>query len=118
MEKFYQMQQSLGGIVGPEGPGWPRLDFDAPNRCGFTFLPEMVREEFVDEHAEPSPDGRMWPQPTQCCMEEGDVVITMHACAPPLTLCCPDEVRLDGLRLLAESRTRRVGTKVLSRGLT
>ena len=89
MEKFYQMQQSLGGIVGPEGPGWPRLDFDAPNRCGFVFLPEMVREEFVDEHAEPSPDGRMWPQPTQCCMEEGDVVITMHACAPPLRLFLP-----------------------------
>ena len=25
MEKFYQMQVEEGGIVGPEGPGWPRI---------------------------------------------------------------------------------------------
>jgi hypothetical protein len=25
MEKFYQMQVGKGGIVGPEGPGWPRI---------------------------------------------------------------------------------------------
>ena len=94
------MQMDQGGIVGPEGPGWPcvpshlwlvtpahpgrrvvcrRLDHGAPSRGGTTFLPASVREQFLDEHAEPSADGTLWPQPTQCLMEEGDVTITMHA---------------------------------------
>jgi hypothetical protein len=79
MQSFYRMQMEMGGIVGPEGPGWPRLDYSAPNRCGLVYLPEMVREHFLDAMAEPTPDGNLWPQPTQCLMEEGDVTITLHA---------------------------------------
>jgi hypothetical protein len=65
MEKFYQMQYETGGILGPEGPGWSRLDYSAPNRAGFNAVPVPVRELFIDEHAQPSSDGRLWPQPVR-----------------------------------------------------
>jgi hypothetical protein len=77
MEKFYQMQIEEGGIVGPEGPGWPRIS---------PMVPVAVREHFLDDNAQPARDeaggvtkGELFPQPTQCVMEEGDVAITMHA---------------------------------------
>ena len=83
MEEFYRMQRDRGGILGPEGPAWPRLDHDAPNRCGLVYLPAAVREQFLGSrpvrHADGSvvqmgpectPDGKAWPRPTQCCMEE------------------------------------------------
>jgi hypothetical protein len=70
MESFYKMQQQVGGIVGPEGPGWPRLG---------PMVPAAVREHFIDEHALPAPSGELFPRPTQCLMEEGDITITMHA---------------------------------------
>ena len=59
MESFYEMQQSVGGIVGPEGPGWPRLG---------PMVPAAVREHFIDEHALPAPSGELFPRPTQCLM--------------------------------------------------
>ena len=79
METFYRMQKELGGIMGPEGPGWPRFDHRAPNRCGMVQVPRMVREVFLDKHAEPDATGQLWPQPTQCCMHEGDVCIALHS---------------------------------------
>lgn len=64
------MQQKMGGIVGPEGPGWPRLG---------PMVPAAVREHFIDEYSLPAPTGELFPRPTQCLMEEGDCVVTMHA---------------------------------------
>jgi hypothetical protein len=72
MEAFYQSQIDAGGIIGPEGPGWPRMG---------PMVPEAVRDHFIDEASLPAPayDGKLFPRPTQCLMEEGDVTITMHA---------------------------------------
>lgn len=70
MEQFYRMQLEAGGIVGPEGPGWPRIS---------PMVPVAVRAHFLDEHARPDMRGTLFPRPTQCLMEEGDVCITMHA---------------------------------------
>eukprot|EP01052_Picozoa_sp_SAG31_P005231 SAG31_NODE_227_length_19818_cov_6.503271_8_plen_114_part_00 len=72
-------QIELGGIVGPEGPGWPRLDLASPSRSGLVYVPEIVRQHFLDERAETAPDCTRWPQGTQCCVEEGDAILTMHA---------------------------------------
>ena len=62
-----------------EGPGWPRFDIDAPSRCGLVYLPEIVRDHFIDENAEATPEGKLWPQGTQCLVDEGDVILTMHS---------------------------------------
>jgi hypothetical protein len=76
-EEFFRWQRSQGDKMGPEGPGWPRLDNDVPNRCGLVYLPERVREQFIDDSSEATPDGRKWPRPTQALMEAGDACITL-----------------------------------------
>eukprot|EP00935_MAST-01C_sp_MAST-1C-sp1_P000743 g743.t1 len=80
-EKFYQMQRDNAGIMGIEGPGWPRLDVEADNGLGLKYLPDPIMEEFTDESKfgplERTADGRVWPRPTQVMMEEGDCCITV-----------------------------------------
>ncbi len=77
-EKFFRMQRDTNNCLGPEGPGWPRLDHEAPNRCGLVYLPEAVRNQFLDENSERTPDGKRWPRPTQILMEPGDACITVY----------------------------------------
>lgn len=77
-EKFFQWQRAQGNCMGPEGPGWPRLNYEAPNGCGHVYLPEMVRNKFIDENSESTPDGVKWPRPTQVLMEKGDACITLY----------------------------------------
>ncbi|SVA29657.1 uncharacterized protein METZ01_LOCUS82511 [marine metagenome] len=77
-EKFFRWQYETNGKLGPEGPGWPRLNHEAPNRCGLVYLPEAVRDQFIDETSESTPDGKKWPRPTQILMDAGDACITMY----------------------------------------
>jgi len=77
-EKFFRWQYETNGKLGPEGPGWPRLNHEAPNRCGLVYLPEAVRDQFIDENSESTPDGKKWPRPTQILMGAGDACITMY----------------------------------------
>jgi hypothetical protein len=77
-EKFFRWQYETNGKLGPEGPGWPRLNHEAPNRCGLVYLPEAVRDQFLDETSESTPDGKKWPRPTQILMDAGDACITMY----------------------------------------
>ena len=78
VERFFRMQRDTNNCLGPEGPGWPRLDYESPNRCGLVYLPEAIREQFLDESSECTPDGKRWPQPTQILMDEGDACITLY----------------------------------------
>ncbi len=77
-EKFFRWQYETNGKLGPEGPGWPRLNHEAPNRCGLVYLPEAVRDQFIDENSESTPDGKKWPKPTQILMDAGDACIAMY----------------------------------------
>ena len=77
-ERFFRWQREVNGHIGPEGPGWPRLNHEVPNRCGLVYLPEAIREELVDETSECTPDGKRWPRPTQILMEPGDACITVY----------------------------------------
>ena len=77
-QKFFRMQYDANGHLGPEGPRWPRLNHDVPNRCGMVYLPDDVQNAFVDETSEATPDGRQWARPTQILMEPGDACITMY----------------------------------------
>ncbi|MEM7078753.1 MAG: hypothetical protein AAF513_09005 [Pseudomonadota bacterium] len=78
VERFFRWQYETNGCLGPEGPGWPRLNYAAPNRCGLIYLPEAVRDEFIDEHSARTPDGKQWPEPTQILMEPGDACIATY----------------------------------------
>jgi hypothetical protein len=78
VEQFFRWQRSVNGHIGPEGPGWPRLRHDVPNRCGLVYAPEAVMDQFIDDRSECTPDGRRWPRPTQVLMEAGDVAIATY----------------------------------------
>ncbi len=78
VEKFFQMQRDENNCLGPEGPCWPRLNHESPNHCGLVYLPEQVRNQFIDEDSERTPDGKQWPRPTQILMEPGDACITVY----------------------------------------
>ena len=78
VEKFFRMQRDTNNRLGPEGPGWPRLDHESPNRCGLVYLPEEVRNQFLDDSSESTPDGKRWPKPTQVLMDAGDACIAVY----------------------------------------
>jgi len=76
-EAFFRQQRALDGRIGWEGPDWPRLNHKAPNRCGLVYLSDRIREQFIDESSESTPDGVKWPRPVQILMEPGDACITV-----------------------------------------
>jgi hypothetical protein len=79
VERFFQWQRSQGDRLGPEGPGWPRLNHDVPNRCGLLYMPDAVREELSDDTCETTPDGKRWPRPIYAKLMPGDACIaTWH----------------------------------------
>ncbi len=80
LEQFYRWQLEVSGRIGPEGPGWPRFDCDAPNGAGHTYLPEAVQEKLIElagGNPETTPDGRPWPRLTPIKMEPGDAAFTI-----------------------------------------
>ncbi len=78
VEEFFQWQYRTNRHLGVEGPGWPRLDHEVPNRCGLVYLPQAVQDQFIDDTSEATPDGRRWPRPTQILMAPGDACITLY----------------------------------------
>ena len=80
LEGFYRWQYQISGKIGPEGPGWPRFDYNAPNGAGHVLLPDAVQKKFIEMDSEPpetTPDGRPWPRPTPIRLGPGDAAITI-----------------------------------------
>ncbi|MEM7080060.1 MAG: hypothetical protein AAF513_15670 [Pseudomonadota bacterium] len=80
LEAYYRWQLEQDGRVGPEGLGWPRFDYHAPNGAGHIYLPDAVQQKLIelDSRApDTTPDGRAWPRPTPINMEPGDAAITI-----------------------------------------
>jgi len=77
-ERFFRWQYQTNGHLGPEGPGWSRLNYESPNRSGMNYLPDAILDEFTDETSECTPDGRRWPKPMQVLMEPGDACIALY----------------------------------------
>lgn len=78
MEKFFRWQYETNGHLGPEGPGWPRINYESANRCGLFYMPDSVQQKFVDETSESTPDGKKWARPSQIKMDKGDACIAMY----------------------------------------
>ncbi|MYE22511.1 MAG: hypothetical protein F4Y01_00925 [Gammaproteobacteria bacterium] len=79
VEEFFRYQRDNGGPVGPEGPGWPRLSPAGNGGVRLTMLPDTIRDHFLTD-ATTTDDGALWLKPTPVLMDEGDAVITLHAC--------------------------------------
>ena len=80
LEQFFRWQLNVSGKIGPEGPGWPRFDYEVPNGIGHVYLPDAVQEKLIEltgERPECSSDGRPWPKPTPINMGPGDAAITI-----------------------------------------
>ena len=68
------------GPLGPEGPGWDRVDSNVPNEHGLVHYPLKVRRAYKRGAAKSS-DGHYWPKPTLVRVKPGDAVI-MHWATP------------------------------------
>ena len=79
VENFFQMQRDAGGVVGPEGPGWPRLSPVGNNGVKLTSMPPSIRDMYLDD-AETTDDGQVWLKPSTILLQEGDAVVVLHAC--------------------------------------
>lgn len=80
VERFFQWQRQRGDIMGPEGPGWPRLTPVGEDGVSLTYLPERVMEKYRNS-SQFTPDGKQWPEPTPLIVEEGDAMMAVH-CIP------------------------------------
>ena len=72
IETFFGWQLSVNVPIGPEGPGWPRLNHDVPNRCGMLYTPVAVREGLSDDRCARLPDGKRWPRPIYAMLNVDD----------------------------------------------
>ncbi len=79
VENFFKKQRDAGGVIGPEGPGWPRLAPLGNGSVGMVPMPDEIRDQFMDE-ATTTEDGNVWLKPTPVLLDEGDAVIALHAC--------------------------------------
>ena len=92
MERFFRAQRDAGGPLGPDGPRWPRIDQDAPNRSGLRHYPDAVREACKDGVR--TSDGKFWPRPTLLRLAPGDAAIILHATPHSATRVETSEPRL------------------------
>ena len=110
MERFFRTQRDAGGPLGPDGPNWPRIDLDAPNRSGLRHYPDAVRESFKDGAY--TPDGKFWPRPTLLRLAPGDAAVILHATPHSATRVETSEPRLMAYFRIA-SQARQSGSRAV-----
>ena len=81
VEAAFREQRDSGGVVGPEGLGWPRIHVDAQGRTSPNGLPDSVRR-ISDARAKAGNATEHWPWPelTPVLLRAGDAVIALHSC--------------------------------------
>ncbi len=81
VESCFREQRDAGGIIGPEGPDWPRVRIDQRGKPYTNGLPDAVRAEAKKRRqAGESSEGWPWPELTPICLNAGDAVIALHSC--------------------------------------
>lgn len=78
MEAFFRWQREQGGPLGPEGPGWPRIDDKAPNKHGLVHYPDKVKKAYK-RSAIVADTGQIWPKPKFMKVQTGDAIIVHYA---------------------------------------
>ena len=81
VEAQFRNQRDSGGVIGPEGPGWPRIKITSDGKPYLNGLFESVRAK-ARELAEENEPQENWPwaELTPVCLNQGDAVIALHAC--------------------------------------
>ena len=81
VEAAFRFQRDTGGVIGPEGPGWPRIKATEKGQTYLNGLPESVRARMYErrKHSDPV-EGWEWPELTPVLLQEGDAVIALHSC--------------------------------------
>ena len=81
VEASFRAQRDCGGVIGPEGPGWPRIRISEDGHPTLNGLPDMVRTEVYEKREHPEPSNQWpWPELTPVCLAAGDAVIALHSC--------------------------------------
>lgn len=81
VEESFRMQRDSGGVIGPEGVGWPRIRITEDGRTALNGLPQMVRDEVYESGRSYEPiEDWPWSELTPACLKAGDAVIAMHSC--------------------------------------
>ena len=81
VENCFKAQRDAGGIVGPEGPGWPRIGIGKSGKPYNNGLPDDIRK-IAEQRAEDGEPTENWPWPelTPVLLGAGDAVIALHSC--------------------------------------
>ncbi len=81
VESSFRRQRDSGGVIGPEGPGWPRIKATSEGGTRLNGLPETVRANATEAARSAEPiDGWPWPELTPVLLDQGDAVIALHSC--------------------------------------
>jgi len=81
VEASFRRQRDSGGVIGPEGLGWPRIKVTDDGKPYLNGLFEGVREIAHQTGKRTAPiDGWPWPELTPVLLEQGDAAIVLHAC--------------------------------------
>ncbi|MEM7020551.1 MAG: hypothetical protein AAF512_24815, partial [Pseudomonadota bacterium] len=81
VEACFREQRAAGGIVGPEGPNWPRIRIGKSGRPYVNGLPDAIRAKAEQlAKAGKATDSWPWPELTPVLLGAGDAVIAMHSC--------------------------------------
>ena len=117
VEAAFRLQRDGGGVIGPEGRGWPRIRIDEGGRPVLNGLPASVRAKAREAaSAAQAIDGWPWPELTPILLGAGDAVIALHSCPHTATPNHGSNPRMNvyfRIRRLREGNphegTRRVG---------
>ncbi len=79
-EEAFRRQRDAGGVIGPEGPGWPRIVATEDGGTMFNGIPDLVRERGMRAAEGIAPTEQWpWPELTPVLMEPGDAVVALHS---------------------------------------
>ena len=81
VEDCFREQRDAGGIVGPEGPGWPRIGIGKKGIPYCNGLPNRIRDIKEARRKAGTPEQNWpWPELEPVLLKAGDAVLTLHSC--------------------------------------
>ena len=81
VERSFRLQRDSGGVIGPEGEGWPRIKLGDDGRPFLNGLPQLVVDAMRDQVNSELREGNWpWPYLTPVLLQQGDAVIALHSC--------------------------------------
>jgi len=81
VEQCFREQRDTGGVVGPEGSGWPRIGISKKGKPYCNGLPDRIREIAEQRRtAGTKTDQWPWPELESVLLKAGDAVLSLHSC--------------------------------------